>query len=143
MTKPAKAQVEIEEKPKTIQEQAAADLLKRLEKPVQPLPIEEILDKVKQAQQQAKKAKTPVKRTWYCTDCGGAHIQNDGMNMGLGHIDVDMVDGEFVDPSTGNPLTGKAKTLMEQYAVPKVQQGEGHEISSNQSTLAKMKELKP
>ena len=71
---PSKEQVEIVEKPKTPQEVAAAELLKRLEKPVEPPPIEDTLEKAQQAISQAMKAKTPVKMTWYCTDCGGAHI---------------------------------------------------------------------
>src|SRR6267378_1138481 len=99
MTKlPVKEQVEIQEKPKTPEQEAMNKLLSMMEKPVQPPPISETLDKAKQAMAQAAKAKTkPGRQTWYCTDCGGAHIQNDGIGMGLGHIDVDVLDGEFVD----------------------------------------------
>jgi hypothetical protein len=137
-----KAEVEIKEKEKSPSEQAMDKVLKQLEIPVQPPPIEETLKKAKQALAQAEKAKTPVKQTWYCTDCGGAHIQNDGMDMGLGHISVDCVDGDFVDPSSGTPLTGKPLTLMTKYAAPKVKRGEGHNASTNNKTLAKMRELK-
>ena len=135
-----KAEVEITEKEKTPAEQALAEVLKRIEKPVQPPPIEETLDKANQAMIQAKKAQhKPLRQTWYCTDCGGEHIQNDGLGLGLGHISVDAIDGEFVDASSGAPLTGKPAQLMAAYAVPKVERGSG---SQNKLTLSKMKELK-
>lgn len=136
-----KAEVEINEKEKTTADKAMNEALKRLEKPVQPPPIEDTLSKVATALAQAKKAKQPVRMTWYCTDCGSEHIQNDGMGMGLGHISVDMVDGEFVD-SSGQTLTGKPLTLMTKYAVPKAESGEGHYTSYNQKTISEMRKLK-
>ncbi|MBO0887477.1 hypothetical protein J2P12_00090 [Candidatus Bathyarchaeota archaeon] len=137
-----KAEVEINEKEKTLTEQAVDTVMKRLEKPIEAPPIEETLDKVKLAMKQAKKARKPVKQTWYCTDCGRAHVQNDGMDMDLDHISVDCLDGEFVDAHTGQPLTGKPLTLMEKYAVPNVDKGRSHAQSANAKTLAKMRELK-
>jgi hypothetical protein len=95
---PEKQQVEIIEKPKTPREVAAAELLKRLEKPVQPPPIEDTLEKAKQAITQAAKAKTKTRKTWYCSECGSAHIQlylnSDGSEAGSGHFDVVEEDGK-------------------------------------------------
>jgi hypothetical protein len=136
---PEKQQVEIVEEPKTPREVAAAELLKRLEKPVQPPPIEDTLEKANQAIAQAKKARTREKMTWYCTDCGGPHIQNDNMGLGLGHINVDVDDGKFVDDS-GQPLTGSPLRLMQEYAAPKAQSGQGHKAGTNAQTLSKMKQ---
>jgi|SRR5580765_409495 len=136
-----KEQVEIVEKPKTGQEEAINRVLEQLEKKVEPPPISETLDKVAQAMEQANKAKhKPVKMTWYCTDCGAAHIQNaassDYARELPDHINVDVVDDEFVD-SSGNPLSGAALKLMENYATRKASKQ-----LNNASTLAKMKELK-
>jgi hypothetical protein len=136
-----KADVAIQEKPKTPEQEALDKLTERVLKKVEPPPIQETLDKVKAAIAQAQKAKhKPVKMTWYCTDCGNPHIQNDGMGMGLGHIQVDVIDGDFVD-SDGNPLTGQAATLMEQYATPKVKDGRGHMHGQNQTTLSQKEQL--
>jgi hypothetical protein len=138
-----KAEVVIGGKGHEALKEALEETLKRLEKKVEPPPIEDTLGKVEQALAQAQKAKhKPVKQTWYCTDCGRAHVQNDGAGMGLGHIDVDCLDGEFVDKS-GNPLTGKPLKLMERYAVPKTDSGNAdHGLSHNKQVLAKMRELK-
>jgi hypothetical protein len=141
---PSKAEVEIQinekDKQKSPAEQALDTVLKRMERAVERLPIEDVVEKVEQAlKQQAKK---PIKQTWYCTDCGGVGIQNDGYGMGLGHIDVECSDGEFTDHN-GNPLTGNQLTLMEKYAIPKVDAGgRQHSLSVNAKTLAKMRELK-
>jgi len=137
-----KQEAEIQEKEKTPQQQALDAMVSQLEKPIEAPPIEETLGKVAAALAQAQKAKhKPLKQTWYCTDCGSPHIQNDGMSLGLEHIRVDAIDDEFVN-SNGTPLTGKELTLMEKYAVPKVQEGNSHHQSSNATTLAKMQELK-
>ena len=140
---PNKAEIVIDEKSKGAVKEALEEALKRLEKKVEPPPITDTLEKAKAALAQAQKVKhKPIKQTWYCTDCGGAHIQNDGMGMGLGHINVDCVDGEFVD-SRGNPLTGQRLTLMEKYATQKVDAGTAeYAQSKNAQTLAKMRELK-
>lgn len=137
-----KTEVVIGGKNAEVVKEVLEETIKRLEKKVEPPPIEDTLGKVEAALKQAQKAKKPLKQTWYCTDCGGEHIQNDGMGMGLGHIQVDCVDGEFVDGS-GNPLTGKPLKLMEEYAVPKTDSGEAnHGLSHNKQVLAKMRELK-
>jgi len=134
-----KEQVEIVEKPKTETEEAINRVLEQLEKKVEPPPIQEALDKAAQAMAQAQKAKhKPVKMTWYCTDCGAAHIQNDGMGLGLGHIKVDVIDDEFVHPN-GTPLTGPELKLMTEYAV---KGGHNKNPGKNSTTLAKMQELK-
>ncbi len=132
---PEKQQVEIEKKPQTPQEQLAAELLKRLEKPVQPPPIAETLEKAQQAMDQAVKAKTKVRHTWYCTDCGNAHIQihDDGR-----HFNVDVLDGEFVGPGD-TPLSAKERATMDNYAIPKVQNGTSHQPTRNQKTLSQVK----
>jgi hypothetical protein len=107
---PEKQQVEIEKKPQTPQEQIAAELLKRLEKPVQPPPIEETLEKAEQAITQAAKAKTKTRKTWYCSECGKAHIQlyldSDGSESGRGHFDVVEEDGEPIH-TDGTALNAK------------------------------------
>src|SRR5712664_2931524 len=118
---PTKEQVEIVEKPKTPEQEIFDKIMKAMEKPVQPPAIEETLEKAQQAMAQAQKAKEkPIRQTWYCTDCGAANMQNDGMDMGLDHIDVDVMGDEFVDKA-GNPLTGKPLTLMKDYAAPKAE----------------------
>jgi hypothetical protein len=133
-----KEQVEIVEKPKTPEQEAMEKILKSMEKPVQPPPIEKTLAKAQQAIEQAKKAKSkPQRQTWYCTDCGRAHCQNDDPGLtGMDHISVDVMDGEFVDES-GKPLTGSHLKLMTEYAAPKSKFGKGYMASSNQATLAK------
>jgi hypothetical protein len=137
-----KAPVEITEKPKTAEEQAKEEFFKRLLVPVKPPPITDTLDKVQQAIAQAQKAKAPVKMTWYCTDCGRVGCQNDPLHVtGVDHPQVSMVDGEFVD-SSGNPVTGGLKTLMENHAIPKVERGQSSAQANNSATLAKMRELK-
>jgi hypothetical protein len=137
-----KAPVEITEKPKTAEEQAQEEFFKRLLVPVKPPPITETLEKVKQAIVQAQKAKATVKMTWYCTDCGRVGCQNDALHVtGKDHPRVSMVDGEFVD-SSGNPVTGGLKTLMEKHAIPKVERGQSAAQDANSATLAKMHELK-
>lgn len=110
---PVKQQVEITEKPQTPQEQAAAELLKRLEKPVQPPPLEDTLETVKQALAQANKAKSKVVKTWYCTECGGEHIQLHLDSVHEGHFDVDLEDNIPVDPDTHKPISSKNQRSME------------------------------
>jgi uncharacterized protein YlaI len=112
-TTPERAQVEIEPKPKTPQEQAAAELLKRLEKPIQPPPISETLEKAKLAMDQAKKAKSKIVKTWYCTECGDAHIQLhlDGVNSG--HFAVDLEDDVPVNPQSHEPIAAQNKKSMD------------------------------
>jgi type IV secretory pathway VirB10-like protein len=139
-----KAEVEIQEKPKTPQQEALEKVLKSMEVPVQPPPIEETLEKAKLAQAQAQKAKVkPQRVTWYCTDCGAAHIQNDGAGITPhgDHIQVDVIDGEYVDRN-GNPLTGTDLELMKKYAEPKATRGQGHMGAANRITVQKMKEHK-
>jgi len=133
-----KEKVDIQEKPKTPEQQILDKILSSMEKPVQPPPIEETLNKANLAIEQAKKAKPkPQRQTWYCTDCGRPHVQNDGANYTrLDHISVDVMDGEFVDEA-GNPLKGEALKLMTDYAAPKSKSGDGHMAPSNQATLAK------
>ena len=61
------------------------------------------------------------------------------MGLGLGHINVDVYDGIFVDDS-GQPLTGSPLRLMQEYAAPKAQSGQGHKAGTNAQTLSKMKQ---
>jgi hypothetical protein len=107
-----KAEVEIQEQPKTPEQQALEALNKMLEKPVQPPPIEETLERVRQAQEQAKKAKPKITKTWCCTECGGSHIQlslDDGPSV---HFNVELEDDVPVDPRTKEPLSGRALANM-------------------------------
>ena len=108
-----KAEVEIKEKEKSPAEQALELVLKRIEKPVQPPPIEETLGKVATALSQAKKATTKVRKTWYCTECGGAHIQLylDGVHNG--HFAVDLLDDKPVISGTEKPISSKDKVSMD------------------------------
>jgi hypothetical protein len=108
-----KAEVEIKEKEKSPTEQVLDKVLKQLEIPVQPPPIEETLDKVKQALDQAHKMKPKVRKTWHCTECGDDHIQLYLDGMGSGHFSVDLLDDEPVRSGTEDKITGRDKKNMD------------------------------
>jgi hypothetical protein len=108
-----KAKVEIEEKEKSPQEQALELVLKRIEKPVQPPPIEETVQRVATALAQAKKATTKIRKTWYCTECGKAHIQLYLDGEYSGHFRVDLLDNEPVYHGTEEPINKTDKRNMD------------------------------
>jgi len=137
-----KEDVEIKEQPKTPQQELLEKVLERLEKPVTAPPIEETLEKVNAALKLAQKAK-PLRRHWYCTDCGRIDCQNDKPGFtGEDHIRVTCIDGEFTQEN-GEPLPASHMQLMTEYAVPKAKGPYAdHQISANRKTLANMAQLK-